>query len=135
MRVDVLAMPWGELVRQVAALAAAGSQRARRELEALVDEERRAREEDREPGGVIVRLSTLAVLRPTIRARTGERRPTMADLSRETTEALKAIEAADIERHRPPPQKPVSEPEQYARWLDQARSKTTFTVDSSWLVR
>jgi hypothetical protein len=57
----------------------------------------------------------------------------MADDFTKTTEALKAIEAADIERHRPPPQAPVSEPEQYAKWLDQARSGPTFTIPAEWL--
>jgi hypothetical protein len=52
-----------------------------------------------------------------------------------TMEALKEIEQANVERHRPPPQKPLSEPEQYAKWLDQARSKTVFSVDAGWLIR
>ena len=61
--VDVLGMPWRELVDRVAA-AAATDVRARRTLRDLVEEERRASAEGREPGGVIVRLCTLPVLRP-----------------------------------------------------------------------
>ena len=61
--IDVLRMPWDELMRRVAEVAAGGSQRARAQLRMLVDEEDRARQEGREPGGVIARLATLAVLR------------------------------------------------------------------------
>ena len=61
--VIVCDMPWGELVERVAAKAAAGSQRARRELELLVAEDKRAREEGREPD-VISRLACVPVLYP-----------------------------------------------------------------------
>jgi hypothetical protein len=65
--VDVLGMPWRDLVELVAVEAAAGDDRARRTLRHLVEEERDAHAEGREPGddAVILRLSTLPVLRPT----------------------------------------------------------------------
>jgi hypothetical protein len=62
--VPVLELPWDELVRRVAAVAATGNRRARAELAHLVEEERRAQEEGREPGDVFMRLSASAVLRP-----------------------------------------------------------------------
>jgi hypothetical protein len=63
--VDVLGMPWRELVERVAAVAATGDRRARAELRRLVEEEQEALAEGREPGDVITRLATLPVLRST----------------------------------------------------------------------
>jgi hypothetical protein len=64
-RIDVLGMPWAELVERVAAVAATGDQRARHRLGAMVEEERRARVAGREPGSAIVRIYASVVLRTT----------------------------------------------------------------------
>ena len=70
--VDVLGMPWAELVARVAQVAATGDRAARARLERMVDCERRARSEGREDPGVIARLLARAVLDPRHRPASGE---------------------------------------------------------------
>jgi hypothetical protein len=60
--VDVLRLPWSELLARVAVVAATGDRRARSTLKAMVDQERRARRGSRDDPGVIARLATRAVL-------------------------------------------------------------------------